>query len=35
MHISNSKQALNHELAWKKVHREIKFNQKCLAKIMH
>ena len=28
IHIRNSKQALNHELILKKVHRVIKFNQK-------
>ena len=27
IHIKNSKQALDHELVFKKVHREIKFNQ--------
>ena len=28
IHITNSKQALNHELILKKFHRVIKFNQK-------
>ena len=32
IHIRNSKQALNHELILKKVHRVIKFNQKASLK---
>ena len=32
LNIRNLKQALNHELAWKKLHRAIKFNQKAWLK---
>ena len=32
IHITNSKQALNHQLVLKKVHRAIKFNQKAWLK---
>ena len=32
IHIKNSKQALNHRLVLKKVHRVIKFNQKAWLK---
>ena len=33
IHIRNLKQALNHKLILKKVHRVIKFNQKVLLKL--